>query len=283
MRIDGSQRTIVKWEDKSYPLDPAISPDGKRIAYSLQGPARTLADGSLDFGSDIHVLNSDGKDDRQLVSHQRVAEFLRTPAWLSDSELLYTYRGRDATGLSDFRIEKLDLKTLQSTRVIANGIDPVLSRDRRQIAFVEVDPKTDIETLFVAGSDLKDRKALVDSRSSLALFSAAVFSPDGTRIAFAAVDLTSPLPGGALLPTGLGFFAAHPFAQDVWIVNIDGSGLHRAAELAENMPSLTWAGDSTTLYVLGPGALWKVDTKSARAEKVGPGIPLGQIIWLSGP
>jgi Tol biopolymer transport system component len=282
MKLDGSKRPIITWADRSYPLDPVISPDCKRIAFVLQPPAKPLPDGGLDFGSDLHVVGLDGKSARELARHQKVAEFLRTPAWLSETELLYTYRGRDSVGFADFRIERLDINTGKSTRFIEWGIDPAVSPDRRQIVYVDIDPKTDAEVLTIANADGSGKRGLVDNSSNLALFSAQAFSPDGKTIAFAAVDLSSP-PGGAGAPRAGGVFAAHPFAQDVWLVNTDGTGLRRLGEIAENMPSVAWSGDGSAIYAIGGVGFWKLDPAAGAAKSIGPGVPLGQIAWLSGP
>ena len=282
--IGAGSRPIIRRDDQSFVLDPAISPDGKRIAFALQVPAKQTREGGLDFGSDIYVASASGKDQRRLAAHRLTAEFLRTPAWLSDTELLYTYRGRDATGAADFHVDRFDLRTGVASRFLDWGVDAVASRDGRHIAYVAVDPRTQEETLTLSTADLKASRELVTSASNLGLFSALAFSPDGTRVAFAAVDLAAPIRGGAsLLPAASRVFAAHPYAQDVWIVNADGSGLRRLADIAENMPSLTWSGDGTIVYAQGPGALWKLDAAGSRAEQIGPGVALGQIVWLSGP
>jgi hypothetical protein len=282
LRLDGSRRTLLDFPDETYPLDPAVSPDCKSVAFSLQPPARPLPDGNLDFGSDLVVAGLNGKGQRTLAKHQRIAEFLRTPAWLSSKELLYTYRGRDSAGLPDFRIERLDLESGESRRYIEDAIDPAVSKDGSSIVYVFVDPVTQAETLTLATADLARTTSLVGNDSNLALFSAQVFSPDGSRIAFAAVDLTQPLEGGSLPARVGGLFAAHPFAQDVWMVNSDGSGLRRVAEVAENMPSIAWSADGAFLYVLGPGAFWRLDAATGEAVKVAAGVPLGQIATLPG-
>jgi Tol biopolymer transport system component len=284
MRPDGSRRTIVQWDDETYPLDPALSPDCKKIAVVIQPPARTLPDGNLDFGSDIVVVGSDGKGERLLGRHQRLAEFLRTPAWISNTEILYTYLGRRDNGETDMRIERLDVSSGTSSRFLDAAIDPAVSPDLGRVAFNFIDARTGAETLTVARLDLSERRPIVDAaRAGLGLFSAQVFSPDGMRIAFAAVDLSSPAQGGLPPPRASAVLAAHPFAQDIWLVNVDGSGLRRVAEVAENMPSIAWSGDGAFLYVLGPAAFWRIDVASGNAEKIAPGVPQGQIVRLAGP
>jgi hypothetical protein len=93
----------------------------------------------------------------------------------------------------------------------------------------------------------------------------------------------TPAPGSSSTG-GLKSYASslHPFAQDVWVVNSDGGGLLRLAEIAENMPSLTWSGDGATIYVLGPVATWRIAVASGAAEEIGPGIALAQIVWIGG-
>lgn len=276
-------KPFLSWSDGSYPLDPALSPNCGKVAFALQPPATVLANGGVDFGSDLYVANRDGSGQTLLLRHQAVAEFIRTPAWLSETDLLYTVRGRTPQGLADFRIERMNVAGGRSSRVVDWGVDPAISRDYRQVAYVAIDPTTQEETLTLASADFTSRRPLVTATSKLALFSSMVFSPDGTRIAFAAVDLTAPPEPGAAAPAPGGVFATHPFAQDVWIVNTDGSGLKRLAEIAENMPSLTWSGDGAALYAIGPMSLWRIDPQTGRAEAIGAGVPLGQIIWLSGP
>lgn len=281
----GPTRVLLKWNDQSYPLDPAISPDGKSLAFGLQPPAKAGAGGSVDFGSDIYVASRQGKDARKVARHQRVAEFLRAPVWISDTELLYTYRGRGAGGSgSDVRIERLDVKTGKSVRFIDSAVDPSVSRDGKWVVYVGVDPATQEEALLLASLDLSVKRTLVAASGKLALFSSQVFSPDGSKVAFAAIDLEQLQPGGLSAPGRLGVYAApHPFAGDVWVVNADGSGLKRLAEIAENMPSLTWSGDGSTVYALGGGAWWKIDAATGLAEQMAAGIPQAQIVWLSGP
>ncbi len=279
----GTPRLFLKFDDGSFILDPAIAPDGKRIAFIRQAPARARPDGSIDFGSDLYVADRDGKNARLLVLHGAVAEFLRTPVWLSDGEILFGVRGRAADGRADFRTERLNLQTGQRSRLIEGGVDPAISADRKSIAFLKVDPVTQEEDLIVSATDLSSRRTVVDRNSGLALISGQVFSPDGTRIAFAAVDVgaTTPTPRSGR-PSDKTRLAAlvHPFAQDVWIVNRDGTGLRRLTEIAENMPSLTWSGDGATLFAIGPVSFWQIEPASGKSEQIGQGVPLGQIVWI---
>src|SRR5262249_45755065 len=104
-------RALLKFDDASYVLDPAISPDGAKIAFGRQPPAKTLSPGVVDFGSDLYIADRDGSNPREVLHHATVAEFVRAPAWLSNSQLLITVQGQKADRTSDFRTEVLDLAT----------------------------------------------------------------------------------------------------------------------------------------------------------------------------
>lgn len=283
--LEGERRELISFDDRSYVLDPAISPDGRRLAFIIQPPASVKPDGSVDFGSDLYVSDRNGRNMRELVKHGDVAEFLRTPAWLTNDELLVSIRGRDSIGLADLRIEKVNVRTGATERFIDRAVDPALSRDRQTLAYISIDPLTQEEELVVAGADNANPRSIVTRDNHLALIGSVVFSPDGRRIAFAAVDLledADPSPGGSTPPRGANAMRAvvHPFAQDVWIVNVDGTGLKRLADLAENMPSLAWSHDGSLLYVLGPNALWRLEVATGIAEPIGGGIPLAQIVLV---
>jgi Tol biopolymer transport system component len=279
--LTGERRPLVSFTDGSSVLDPSVSPDGRRLAFIRQPPATVKPDGSVDFGSDLYVSERDGRRVREVVRHQQVAEFIRSPAWLSDDVLLIAVRGRDALGLPDARIEQVDLRTGARTRFISNAAAPVVSPDRTLLAYIATNPLTQDERLMVANINNAHARPLVARENGLALLESVVFSPDGTRLAFAAVDLTGDDSGASLPASGSASRAAtHPFAQDIWVVNTDGSGLRRVADLGENVPSITWSPDGSTLYVLGPSALWRVDLASGVSLAIGPGAPLSQIVLV---
>jgi Tol biopolymer transport system component len=284
MSLDGTQQNLTKWPANTYPVDPAMSPDGKHLAFGLELPATKLPDGSSDFGSDLYVADANGKNPNQIVKHEDVAEFIQNPAWLTNSTLIFTVRGRTAGGRADFRIEKVGIDGGQRTRFVDGGVDPAVSRDGKEIVWDQIDLATQAETLTIASADLQNKKVLASQADKITLFGSKAFSPDGTRIAFTAVDFSS-ISGGGSLPlghAGASYSLVHPYAQDVWIVNSDGTGLHRLAEIAENMPSLAWSGDGSTIYALGPSAFWRIDAAAGTADQVGLGMAPAQIAWLPG-
>jgi Tol biopolymer transport system component len=283
--LAGQAKRLFELQDKPYVLQPSVSPDGKRLAFIVELPARTGANGLLDFGADLYVSDRNGANVRAVLLHSRVGEYLESPDWIDNKTVLVGDRGLDPGTAQTFsRIVKIDLSTGAQEVLLENAVMGAVSHDRKSIVYSSVDPKTRVEQLTVSNIDGGSPHIIVPDTSGLALFIATAFSPDGSQIAFAAVDVRQiappPAPPGVPPPA---MSLMHPFAQDVWLVNRDGSGLKRLGEIAENMPSLTWSGDGSRIYVVGPSYLWRLDPVAATAEQLRQSGDRSWIIWLAGP
>ena len=225
---DGQITTLASFPAGSYALDPAVSPDGKQVAFVLQPPVVVTPNGGIDFGTYLYlVARKAGALPRLLLKHSRTGEFVRTPSWQDNGRLLATVRGLDPSGGFDLHIVTVEVGTGDSRRVLGHAVNPVVAPDGSSLLFLQLDPSGTVEMLIKTDAGLKSRQVLAETSDGLALISSAVWSPDGRRIAFAASDISliggkdATAPGKAAL--------AHPSAQDIWTVDEDGSGLHRLA------------------------------------------------------
>jgi Tol biopolymer transport system component len=275
-RIGGRERVLVSTGEGAYVNGVAISPDGKRLAFVLQPPASTNAKGEIDFGADLYIANRDGSERKEIVHHSRNGEFIFAPAWLPDGEsLIYIVRGRDQIGLPDFRLESINLRDPKRVRLIDFAVDAALSHDGKSVAYVYYDPESSDPEQFLLqelGSKAAPR-SLVPADSGLLLIQSPAFSPDGSKIAFAASNLTARLHAAAVAVNA----AAHPTLQDIWVVNRDGSNLHKLAEIVESQPSVDWSADGNFIYALGGSGFWKVEVAGGAYQQIGPGEPGGLI------
>jgi Tol biopolymer transport system component len=262
----------------SYVFDPSVSPDGKRIAYGLQPPAVVDANGGIDFGSDLYVANRDGSKPELYLRHSRVGEFLRNPVWLTNDKLLINVRGRAPDGQADLRIESLDLASGVRERILTSAVELALSPNRKSIAYVAIDPQTQSERLAVRDLQTGATEYLLPADNILTLFTSITWSPDGSAVAFAAAN-----PGTLHRQDSdrlyvLAATTLHPTLQDVWVVNRDGTGLRLIADIAESQPSIAWAADGASLYVMGTAAFLHMNLKTGAIAPIGQGVPFGQIV-----
>jgi hypothetical protein len=285
--LSGQTTRLLELDDKVNIFDLALSPNAQQIAFVVELPASTNDQGELDFGTDLYVSASDGRDARLILKHEHAGDYFQAPAWVDESTLLVGQYGVDPTDGSFSRIESIDLSSGNREVVLNDARMGNLTPDRNAVVYTAINGETRMERLAIkelSGTDSPD--ILVDETSGLGLFSAVVFSPNGSQIAFAAVDLATVAPSpSASSSTASHRISAvsttvHPFAQDVWLVNPDGTGLRRVAEIAENMPSLTWSGHGRFIYALGPGFLWKLDMETG--EELHQAGERGSIIWLDG-
>jgi Tol biopolymer transport system component len=281
--LSGQHKRIFELPDKSYVLQPSISPDGKSLAFIVEIPARTAPNGLLDFGADLYVSDRDGSNARPVLQHMRVGDYLESPAWIDSGTILVGARGLDVVKKEAYsRILKVNAQTGESEVYLENAVMGAVSPDRKSLVYAAVDRNTRVEALTVADLNGRGTHVVVPNTSGLALFIAAAFSPDGSQIAFAAVDVRQIAPPPAPPGTSPAPAVTHPFAQDVWLVKRDGSDLMRLGEIAENMPALTWTGDGSRIYAIGPGFLWRLDPISATAEQVQESGDRAWIVWLAG-
>ena len=275
--IDGKAREIVSFDDGSVLMDPALSPDGKRIAFIRQEPVKNVpgASGGIDFGADMYVVNRDGTDLKELVHHSALAEYIRAPSWLDSDQLLFSVRGRSANNTADYRIERMDVRSGQRTRVVANAVDPSVTRGAAQLLYVSVETATTRETLFISGVDGSNARDLLPPLPVLTLVGSAVMSPDGTQVAFAAGDLL----GSVAVPPRSWSAVVHPFFQDVWLINVDGSNLRRLAEVVERTLSLSWSSDGRFIYAMGTDKFRRVEVATGNITDLDAGSTGGGVYF----
>lgn len=149
--------------------DPAISPDGRHIAYTLRP-----------LGGDIHIMNADGSGDRQVTDYAG-SDF--RPGWSPDGQRLVfasERSGRDELFVIDRdgnNRRRLTFRPHTNDRPSAGAFSP----DGRRIVFESWNRAREFAAIFtipVTGGEAT--RLPID----LPMARAPAWSPDGTRIAF---------------------------------------------------------------------------------------------------
>jgi Tol biopolymer transport system component len=164
IRADGNGLTNLTNTQNIIVADLAPSPDGKYLAY-----------GSAEIEADIFVMNSDGKNPRNLTKHPgRNANI----AWAPDSSLIYFNSNRAGTpNIFSIKVDGSDLTNVTKGR----GMDATfsLSPDGKQLVFdTDRSGNIDIFTINTNGENP------VNITNDPARDVEPLWSPDGKWIAF---------------------------------------------------------------------------------------------------
>lgn len=228
------------------------APDGERLVFQ-----RTLAEPS---GLWLYTARKDGTELRLLPSPSSNAPILQCPSWSPGGDHLAFVNQYQAVW--NARSDGNDARPLFTGAVVCVRWSPGGAR----LAFVNdknhetsgVDPRFEIYLVNADGSGLT---RLTDPPNSEG---EAVWSPDGTRLAFAGIRdgtfgiylmrqdnggierLTSDVANAQRLtwsPDGsqLAFLVGVPIMPDIYVINIDGSGLRNLTNTqAEGEYELDW-------------------------------------------
>lgn len=219
---DGSGLKRITY-DLSVDNGPVWSPDGSSIAYT------SYNDGHFD----IFIINSDGTEFRQITKHTLKVEGL---TWSPDGDKLAFQAHRDDDD-DDVHIYTINTDGTELTQVAESfgyWSEPTWSPDGSQIAF-KASWEGDLGLTLTSpnGDDQTMLAPAVFNAQSWNWLSAGspAWSPDGTRIAFAA----EPWDGGR--STDL----------ELYVINVDGSGLQRITYRAGDDSNPTWSPDGSKL------------------------------------
>jgi mono/diheme cytochrome c family protein/Tol biopolymer transport system component len=273
---------------------PAISPDGSRVAFIARSPAPLTATLPISITT-LYVMSADGSGLRALWQPPRGT--LALPAWAPDGQALYVgysdLLSDPLAPVSDwlFEILRVDAATGERRKVLADARDPAITRDGAQMAYLQYDKANATFSLHAAALDGSGDREVVGA-GAFGAFYAPRFSPDGKRIVFAAVggpptdDRGYPISGSTAAPFAAlldllepSTAEAHGAPWDIWIVNVDGTGLRRLPQAREDTPMALFAPDGQQIVIMGAGGIYLIDADGGRFRQIDPLGDHGGLDW----
>ena len=274
----------------TFVLDPALSPDAKRIAYIVQPPPKVEGN-KYDAGSDLWVANRDGSDPHVVFTHVQPNQLIRFPQWETNDRILTIVQEistKDGITSVVYTLERIDDSTGQRSNVIENVLAFAISPEGKRVVYAKLAPQSG-ETLESQDLGGDNARTLVPQTQNLTPFNAPRFSLDGTKVAFASADQTGAIapfqlvsldPQSGLAPQdAVALLDGLP--EDIWTIDADapGSTPVRIADLKEDLPWLTWDGSGKHVYVIGSAGLYDLNVETGAVTRLADGAFHAQVAW----
>jgi len=210
------------------------------------------------------------------------------PTWSADGRALYIAAngvklpesGSAQPTARQLQVVRVDLATDTKQPLLDDALDPSISRDGKQLAYLKLSEDGYTMSLHIAAADGSGSRTIIEG-TSFQGFYAPRFSPDSRRIVVAAVGGPETDAQGnpikARAPSAidrlLGLFEpptaeAHGLPWDLWVVNSDGTGLRRLTTFYEDLPMASFSPDGKQIAVMGLGGIYLMEADGTRLRRI---------------
>jgi Tol biopolymer transport system component len=243
-------------------------------------------------GADLVRLDPTTGDVTPVLLRSEAHESLNMPVWWPDGETLLFER-QDLAGQPvgapgqevpryPSRIERVLADGTGRSVLLADGRQPDAAPDGTRLVYART---TNQGASLLAWNQSDGSVETLVPEGRFADVAYPRFSPHGDRIAFVAPQSGINAQAPALLETLLGpsVALAHGIPWDPWVMNADGSSLHRVAETGADEPSVSWSPDASQLFVYSGTGSFIVELNSGVVIPLQYVVGYGPTVWVAGP
>ena len=262
---DRGSRVLIEAGQDQQLLQPAISPDGERVAYVVF--QLTNLEGTS-IGADLAVANLNDPQPEIVVQHTRQAEFVWTPRWTPDGQaLIFTHEPADLT----IRIVRLDLQRREVTVLREDARDADVSPDGSRLVFVNTPYSGDPHLVVRHLSD--GTEVVLDPQRTWPPRPVRIprFSPDGEAVIFSGGQFRPQVSARAMDSNG---------PEDVWSYQLAAGVLTQLAAVGEDQPDFAISEDGRHVLIMGAFGMYLVETRPDDPPyAIAPGEFHGGLDW----
>lgn len=251
----------------------AASPDGSQLALAYAPPNE---EGFQVGTTDLYLSPSDTPDPQPLFVREERNESYRNPFWSPDGQQLYfshvTLVRNDEGETTAVRLnsERVDLDTNETQVMVENAEQYVLSPDAGLAAYLQFDPVSYGESIWLSASDGSNAQEVLPV-GAFSDINNVRFTPDGSALVFGG--------SGDFLgdPERLavdGVAQAHGLPWHIWQIDLDGGNMRQLTETTLDGPWIAWQPDGSAMALIAAegvflrheGSVYRLATTSTEGE-----------------
>lgn len=281
---NGKAAPVLKPTPELFADAPNWSPDGKQFVYvrsalTAQGTAQNA----------IYRANEDGTGNVPIAIPLNHKTSFNWPHYSRDGNwIYYTASYPVPPNKQHSEIQRIAVGGGEPQTIVDDARMSTESPDGKEIAFLRFNFDTFTAGLWIAETDGKNARELVNDQVFIML-AAPQFAPDGSQILFAASGPnTRPLPGVSFrtrecAPQILCWFAktarADGLPWDLWTVTPDGTRFARLTQVGADSPWPAWSKDSRQVAFFDTSGQYLVQVATQQVSQLNRNGGHGVFSW----